>query len=695
MKDAERRRIFHLQPAICRPAILGRVMETPLRRVHLVFKTHLDLGFTDLAARVVDRYVEDFIPRALALSRELREGGGPDGFVWTTGSWIVHEYLERSGPAERRAMEAAIEAGDMTWHALPFTLHSELLDASLFEFGLGLSARLDQRFGRRTIAAKMTDVPGHTRAIVPLLAEAGVRLLHVGVNAASSVPDVPPAFRWQVDGREVVVVYQAKSYGGLAVLPGAPAALYVAHTGDNQGPQTIGQVEDAHRQLRQRFPEAVVEASTLDAFAAEALPDADLPVVTEEIGDTWIHGAGSDPTKVSRFRELCRLRRQWLGDGRSVSDAFSMSLLAVAEHTWGMDEKTRLGDDERYDAAGLAEMRGEERTRIFESSWAEQRAYLDRALAALDGREAAEAETRLSALRATPPDLAGYRAVLPEEPVRTSHFELGVDRRGALTTLIDRATGRSWASPGQPLCLFRYQLFSADDYDRFWDQYVVAGPRDRWWAVRDFTKPGIEHAGIPGGTWDPELIELALRETADEVRLLSQLRLGAGRDVAPGAPGRLVMELVVPRDEPALHVVLHWFDKPACRLPEALWLSFQPPAPDPDGWRLEKLGSRISPRQVVSRGGRTLHAVERRVTYRDDRGGMTLETLDAPLVAPGRMSLLDFHDRLPEPEEGVHVNLFNNVWGTNFPMWCEEDGRFRFSLSFGAPREGSAPPHSR
>lgn len=26
----------------------------------------------------------------------------------------------------------------------------------------------------------------------------------------------------------------------------------------------------------------------------------------------------------------------------------------------------------------------------------------------------------------------------------------------------------------------------------------------------------------------------------------------------------------------------------------------------------------------------------------------------------------------------MHINLRNNVWGTNFPMWYGEDARFRF-----------------
>ena len=43
----------------------------PIEVIHLVFKTHLDIGFTDFARNVVTRYFNDFIPRALALAEEL------------------------------------------------------------------------------------------------------------------------------------------------------------------------------------------------------------------------------------------------------------------------------------------------------------------------------------------------------------------------------------------------------------------------------------------------------------------------------------------------------------------------------------------------------------------------------------------------------------------------------------------------
>ena len=289
-----------------------------ITRVHVIFKTHLDVGFTDYARNVVRNYFTSYIPKAIELAREMREAGRPERFRWTTGSWLIYEYLEQASPAERALMDAAIEAGDIRWHGLPFTTHSELMDASLFRFGLSLAKSLDQRYGKTTIAAKMTDVPGHTRGIVPLLAEAGVRFLHIGVNPASTPPEVPAVFVWRhTTGAEVVVMYHKGSYGDLMAVPGMSDAIAFAHTGDNRGPQGAAEIVRAFGHLRERFPGAEIVASSLDDYARALLKVKDgLPVITGELGDTWIHGVGTDPTKVSQFRALSRLRNQWLAAGK-------------------------------------------------------------------------------------------------------------------------------------------------------------------------------------------------------------------------------------------------------------------------------------------------------------------------------------------------------------------------------------------
>jgi hypothetical protein len=142
----------------------------------------------------------------------------------------------------------------------------------------------------------------------------------------------------------------------------------------------------------------------------------------------------------------------------------------------------------------------------------------------------------------------------------------------------------------------------------------------------------------------------------------------------------MYLEMLLSKAEPVIYLNFSWFHKPATRLPEALWLSFRPLAPDPTGWTLEKSGEQVSPLDVVQSGNRHMHAVSKGFSYKDGRGAFFVETLDAPVVTMGVKSPLPFSKLQPDLSGGVHCNLFNNAWGTNYVMWFGEDMRFRFLL---------------
>lgn len=664
-----------------------------MRKIHLIFKTHLDVGFTDFAHNVVANYFEHYIPQAIRVASELRARGSSERFVWTTGSWLIYEYLEGAAPDARARMEDAILAGDIVWHGLPFTTHTELMDADLLRFGLSLSQELDQRFGKRTIAAKMTDVPGHTRGMVPLLAEAGIRFLHIGVNAASTAPAVPPVFVWRdPSGAEVIVMYHKGSYGDLMVVPGLDDAICFAHTGDNLGPQPAQEIQAIFGGMRRRLPGTKVMASTMDAFAASLLTIRDrLPVVTQELGDTWIHGTGTDPQKVAHYRELLRLRRRWLAEGRTGREEsrfkiFSRALLMVPEHTWGLDVKTHLDDYVAYSAARFAAARDQPNFRKMEASWDEQRGYVHAAVEALAGSPlAAEVHDSLHALQPAWPNLKKYKEVnLARATFETAHFRLGFDAQtGAITRLLERRTGKRWASARHPLGEFRYQSFDQTDYDRYHRQYVNKQEEIAWWAIPDFTKPGIADAGATSQEWLPRLERVYHRQDPGGHTIVLFLTGEAEACTAYGCPRDLVIEVKLPDAQPSVAWTLQWYNKSACRLPEALWVSFVPAVPQPRDWFLEKLGELVSPLDVVRNGNRTLHAVGSGVYYDDGERRLAIKSFDAPLVAPGRRALLTFDNRQPPLRLGMHFLLANNVWGTNFPMWFGEDARFRFRLEFG------------
>jgi len=664
--------------------------ESP-RIIHVIFKTHLDVGFTDTAQNVVRNYFDHFIPAALDLADEMRRRGGPARFIWTTGSWLIYEYLLRALAAQRERMEAAVRRGDMVWHGLPFTTHSELNDAELFREGLRLARELDERFGRKTIAAKMTDVPGHTRSIVPLLAEAGMRFLHIGVNGASTPPDVPPVFRWREPGGAEVMVMYHKGYGELMLVPGLDEGIYFAHTNDNHGPQRPEEVEKTFRTLQERFPGVEVRASTMDAFALalEKVRES-LPLVTSEIGDTWIHGGATDPLKLARLRELLRLCAGWLEQGRvqrtdPAYRAFSRSLQLVTEHTWGMDEKTHLADYEHYAAEAFKAALELPNFQKFAASWQEQRAYLDQAVEALAGTPLQdEARQALDELRPRRPDPESWTRVDPYQPLGAGRFVFGFNDQGGMAYLRDRTTRRTLANPDNPLGSLVYQTFSEADYARFYHQYVVNKRKTAAWSVDDFTKPGMQNAGAVSREWMPKLERLYTREAPGAEEFLLWLALPAEAVLNYGGPDELFVTVRVPLESARIDFDLQWFEKQACRLPEALWFSFSPRLPAGGAWELEKCGGWVSPLDVARNGSRHLHATGEGARW--TRGGerLAIRSLDAPLVAPGQRSLLDFNNRRPALAGGMHFLLFNNLWGTNFPMWFGEDARFRFQFELSA-----------
>jgi len=690
----------------------GEHDDTEVRVVLHVAKTHLDVGFTDLAAAVRRRYLDDFFPRALEVAEQLRACGGPARLRWTTGSWILTEALDAADPRQRRRLDTAIEQGDLCWHALPFTTHTEYADRSLLQHGLSLSADLDRRYGHRTRAAKMTDVPGHTRGLVSLLADAGVDLLHIGVNPVAAAPRVPLQFRWRDTAAapsgtstasgassaatargtpgaapEVSVMYQPGGYGDVQIVAGTDVAVSVDLTGDNLGPRGADEVVATFEALAQRFPRAEVRAATFDDVAeVMAAAAAHLPVLTEEIGDSWIHGTGSDPQMTAGFRALSRTRRSWFDDHRiDVDDPglrrASTRLLLVAEHTWGMDQKTHWPDVEHWSVEELASVRAEPATQRFESSWREQRdrlhEFVDELARSGHPGLAAEAADALAATAAvhTPTDHLTARS--HDETIPLGPWQLQLDDSGAVVGFVG-ADGRRWASDAAPLLQVGQRTFDAQDYERWYRTYNSSTtPPDEWWARWDNTKPGLEHTAARSQWWSPTLVGAWSGDDEAGASVVIDQRIDAAASDPISTPELWRTTLRWDRGEPGrLRAELCWFALRAARWPTAMWWRVAPLGVDPAGWTMTKLDEQVSPFDVVAGGGRTLHVADRLI----HSDGPTIDLIDVGLVAPGEPRLLEWDDQPIDLSAGWHLCLLANLWGTNFPMWNEGDGRCRITL---------------
>jgi hypothetical protein len=666
--------------------LCGRAGAADVKRVLVMFKCHLDVGFTDTQAGVTRKYFDVYYPEAMKRATEMRASGA-DRYTWTTGSWLLYEYLEQASIDARKRMEQAVAAGDIAWHALPFSWQTEVLDRTMIAGALGFSKSLDQRFGRTTAGAKMTDVPGHTLGLIAPLAENGVKFLHIGVNSASTPPEVPALFVWKDSaGATLIVMYQHKGYGGVVRIPGSDLAIAIEMADDNAGPHSMEEIRKIYADLRREFPGAAITASNLGEIANAVDPYRDqYPAVTEEIGDTWIYGVPSDPVKVARYRELARLRREWIADGHiAIGDATDLAFLRKfalsAEHTWGTDTKTYL-DHDHYKPQDLEDALEKSGYQKMTKSWAEKRRNIDEAVASLPDSMRTQAVGRLAKLRPVEPATDGLTIFRTGKDLETAHFVVGLDEKtGAIHHLRSKSTGREWASPEHPLALFSYQTFSADDYARFMASYVTSKAD---WAPQDFGKPNIEHFGARSRTWTPTLVKCWSGESADGDRLLARLRIddAAGEKSGMAAwPQKMYLDLLFPKDEAVMKIAFYCFGKIANRLPEAMWLTFQPDAAESRNWMMEKSDTALSPLAVVRGGNRHMHALSKGLSCRDARGGFSIDTLDAPVVALGEKSPIYFSNDQPDISKGVHFSLFNNAWGTNYIQWFGEDLRFRFEV---------------
>lgn len=676
-----------------------------MKKVIVVSKTHLDLGFTDYAENIRQTYLNEFIPKAAAIAGELNAGGAKR-FVWTTGSWLIKEALENGSAENRQALLQALRSGNIAPHAMPFTTHTELLDADTLDYGLSIVDQIDAITGRKTIAAKMTDVPGHTIGLVPLLARHGVKLLHIGVNGASAMPEVPPCFLWRSGESEVVVIYSG-DYGGAFESELIDSVLYFDHTLDNHGASSAAAVRAHFETIQKKYPGAHVTAGRLDDYAELIWAVKNqLPVVTAEIGDTWIHGAASDPYKTAGLRTLIRLKNEWLADGRlaRTDEAYVQladNLLCAAEHTWGLDMKSYFADYEHYLRPDFEQARRRDMVelhhplrgfpqnlltvlqrrrgayhpgsyRAMEQSWAEQRAYLDRALEKLPEELRREALQALSALRPQTLQPLSGDALQRNVDYRIDRWAIRINEYGGIGSLsfgtepVIRANNRP---------AVQYYSYGKSNYDFWLTHYTRNRKETASWSLGDFARPLLNDVDskYPQGRFSYRFEQGSVQLRADTLQILVQLSIAPPCHEALGAAK--TVRLVYTLCAGGLTIELYWADKPASRLTESTILRLYP-ACTQEEIRYTKIGSEIDPMTVVKNGNRNLSAV-----WEMRFGPYRFVNRHAALIGLGKGKILRFDNQLEGVEKnGVSYVLHNNIWGTNFPLWYEDNAYFRFDI---------------
>jgi len=715
------------------PCFYRWVGSVPIKRVHIIQANHFDAGFANFTVNILNEYFDVFFPRAYALGLALAARRGPEALRWMTQSYVVWLYLNcppGAGlhcptPPAVANFSAAVARGFITWHAFPHNAELELMHPWLIAAGVSVTHTLDARFGqppKRTLSQR--DVPGLTRAALPLLAAAGVAALSVGVNTASCPPSVPRAFVWRdaATGVALPALWHPRGYGGLhaedaVVLPGLPDALVFAWRGDNRGPpDSVEEVLGDFKAARALFPGADAAASTFDNFTALLTPTVlnALPTIDREIGDTWLYGAPSDPQKLAMARLAGAAAAACVARGDCNASEprfanFTAQLLKNGEHTWGLDTAVWLADWGNWTNDQLAAQLAARNPRFMDmaASWAEQRAFgLEWPLEALgDHPLAGDLRAAWAGVRppAAPPDPPGqgFAPLAPNATWRGARFALTFDAAtGSLVSVADGSTGQAW---GGPLGGLLYAAYTAADYATFLQDYYAGPPPEPAFYPLNFGKQGVGAANSSHLLLSPALRGLWVREDgAGGARFLVASDFGAEPAGRYGAAAAYWTAIDVPGAGAAINLTVSLYNKTATRLPEAHFLAFNASAawgagaaPCRGQWFVDKLGARVDPFGVQLRGGQHHHGVLAGLAYtRADPAGaapnatLAVGSAHAGVAVFGVPTALPFPTlQPPAPAAGAALLLTTNTYGSNYPQWIpwaagDENMQWAFTLTF-------------
>ncbi|MFO1490306.1 MAG: hypothetical protein U1F87_05190 [Kiritimatiellia bacterium] len=715
-----------------------------LEEIVLVYKSHFDIGYTHLASETVRHYRTGMIDGALQVVDENRALPPEEQFVWTVPGWPMKKIMEDwSGqtPGRLARIRAAFQSGRFTAHALPFSMQTEMMEPEGMVRSLGFASRLARDAGKPLpTGAKMTDVPEHTRLLPTLLKNAGVNFLHLGCNPASAVPRVPFLFWWEgPDGSRLLTMYTTDYGGGLFPPANWPYKTWMAMimAGDNQPAPSPATVQTHLRQLKERFPGVRVRLGTLGDFGDRMIREdlSGLPVLREDMPDTWIHGPMCNPDGVMLARHavpalfaaesLHTLLDAWgvqaPDPSAAVADGYENSVLYY-EHTWGgsmswigqygraVNFIGQVGNwfyDQRFNEA-LANGRYD---RLM-ASWEEKTDFARNASRLADGALAGSLPALAAAVDRQGPrtvvfnplpwkrdaeihgawvrDIpAGGYVTVADEPVRSAAakssvsntienavFKITVDPvRGTIASLVDKRGGRELvdAAAAHGFGQYLHERFSANEVAAYGKAYI-RGSADWGWV--ELGKPNLPPAAqVPYRALTPSNCVITTTISGPTTTLEMRFPPAAG-----GLGYPVSTRVILPREAQYVDVELT-VEKPADNWPEAGWICLPFKIDNPQ-FRVGRNGFIMDPaKDIIAGANRYLYAVGTGIAVFDGEGrGVGVCGPDTPLASLGVPGCWKFDLDYVPTRPAVYFNLFNNQWSTNYRFWNEGKWTYRFRI---------------
>jgi len=708
--------------------------------IYVLHHSHVDIGYTHVQTEVVRKHWKYF-KQVIELARKSANYPAGSQFKWNVEVlWAVDSYLKQASPKERRAFINAVKKG---WIGLDALYGNELTALCRPEELIRLvdyAKKLGQRYDLTINTAMITDVPGYTWGIVPVLAQSGVKYFSVGPNRGhrigytlSTWGDKP--FYWESpSGKRNILCWVAgegysffhsgrleagKLFDYLKRLekseyPYDMVQLRYSIGGDNgpPDPKLSEYVKDWN--AKYAYPKLVV-ATTSEMFDEfERRYGSQVPKARGDFTPYWEDGAGSSSRETSINRQaaerLVQAEVLWamLNPAGYPADKFYdawRNVILYDEHTWGAHCSISQPDSDFT----KAQWKIKQAFAIDGDS--QSRKLLNDSLA--KHRSEAKTKHRSEAKRVLAVDVFNTCSwmrtdlvVLPKDMIVAGEVVKDADGRVVKSQRLSTGELAFLARDIAPFSAKRFTL------SRFIGSQVrTSGNVRAQGAELSNKRIALKVDEKTGAITSLKLKELNIELVNDEAGLgLNDYFYVAGRDpkdpqrcgpvkISIKERGPVVASLLIESDAPGCHKltrevrliagidrvdIINVIDKQKIYKQEGVHLAF--PFNVPKGlMRMDVPWAVVRPEVDQLPGAcKNYFTVQRWVDVSNKEFGVTWATVDAPLVEVGAITSdprggVGWIKKL-EPSTTLYSYVMNNYWETNYKAGQEGPTRFRYSI---------------
>ncbi len=356
--------------------------------IYLLPHSHVDIGYTQVQSEV-EKTQRQNIAKAIEIAGNSAGYPAEAQFKWNTEvMWPVECYLKNATDKEKDVFVNAVKKGRIELDGLYANLLTELCRPEELYRAFDYGKKIGEMCGVKIKSAMISDIPGYTWGLIPVMAQNGIKYFSIGTNTFDRIGDIlqklgDKPFYWQspsgeekvlcwVHGKGYSEFHTGLGYGKMyntlkeqrilkyideLVAKHYPYGMVVMryNIGSDNGPPD-GYLPEIVKKWNEKFVTPKLHISTVsESFSKfEKEYGSTIPVMKGELTGYWEDGAAS--TAMETGMNLAASERlvqaeilYTLLDPENYPeerfDSAWRNVLLYSEHTWGAWNSVSEPDD--------------------------------------------------------------------------------------------------------------------------------------------------------------------------------------------------------------------------------------------------------------------------------------------------------------------------------------------------------------